>query len=162
MEGSPPPYTDNVSRQIIMTRRQSENEEVIVFVEAVIKQTFWPYPDATAHVYCRNGSIYHTHKKIGGMGKDRKSEVQLVVIQRGLGYQTLFERLVSAACSESNWDQVARGRKRSITEVAGVQVVWEDLRLDDKKKFETWMSGSQGSTGLIWKRWRNVDGGTAW
>ena len=54
-----------------------------------------------------------------------------------------------AACSESNWDQVARGWKRSIIEVAGVQVVWEDLRLDDKKKFETWMSGSQGSTGLI-------------
>jgi hypothetical protein len=84
IEGSPLPYTDNVSRQIIMTRSQSQNEEVIVFVEAVIKQTFWPYPDVTVEVYCRNGSIYHAHKKIGDMGKDRKSEVQLVVIQRGL------------------------------------------------------------------------------
>jgi hypothetical protein len=137
MEGTPPPYNSAASSQTPLTR--SPANEAIVFVEAVIQNTFNPNKYATAYLYRLNGSIYHAHEKKRYLGS-RENRIQLIRIKEDIGYKALVDQIVLARCNKKNLEVVAGGWKRSKAVVAGLQVVWEDLREGDRR-FESWLSG---------------------
>ena len=139
MNADPPTYNSIASAQTSMPRSDAD-EEAIVFVEAVVRDTHPSDTYATAYLYQRNGSIYHAHKKRGCFGS-RDNRVQLVPIKKDIGYEALIDQIITGRCTEQNLDLVAGGWKTSKVEVSGLRVVWEDLREGDRK-FETWLNGS--------------------